>query len=75
MEKDRLLYGNILDAFETDLFGENVSRSDLSREKLKRFARLSLQKQVGRIAKEDEAELEELQQIFQTDAEDNFLAD
>lgn len=75
VEKDQLLYGNILDAYETEIFGENISRSSESLAKLKRLAVLNVQKQVGRITEEEEKELKALQQIFQTDAQDNFLAD
>ncbi len=38
-EKNKLVYGNILDAYETDLFGEDISRSKESLQKLQRFQR------------------------------------
>jgi energy-coupling factor transporter ATP-binding protein EcfA2 len=75
IEKKQLLYGNILDAFETDLFGEDISRSEESKEMLKEMAVLNVKRQVGRISKTEETRLEELEQIFQTDAQDNFLDD
>jgi len=75
IEKKQLVYGNILDAFETDLFGEDISRSEESKEMLKEMAVLNVKRQVGRISKTEETRLEELEQIFQTDAQDNFLDD
>jgi energy-coupling factor transporter ATP-binding protein EcfA2 len=37
----RLLYGNVLDAYDTELFGEDVGRSDAGREKMGRLAELN----------------------------------
>jgi energy-coupling factor transporter ATP-binding protein EcfA2 len=42
VELDRLLYGNVLDAYGTGLFGEGVSRSQASKERLERLAALNL---------------------------------
>lgn len=75
IDKKQLVYGNILDAFETDLFGEDISRSEESKEMLKEMAILNVKRQVGRISETEETRLEELEQIFQTDAQDNFLDD
>lgn len=70
VEKDKLIYGNILDAFETDTFGENLERSTSGSEKLKRFSYLS-QKAVydtQHITNSEQKELEILRQIFKNDA-------
>lgn len=75
IEKKQLVYGNILDAFETDLFGEDISRSEESTKMLKEMAVLNVKRQVGRISETEENRLKELEQIFQTDAQDNFLND
>lgn len=69
-DKDRLIYGNILDAYSTDAFGENLERSENGFEKLKRYSYLS-QKAVydpQHLSKEDKAELSTLEKIFATDA-------
>jgi predicted ATP-dependent endonuclease of OLD family len=69
-DKDRLIYGNILDAYGTDVFGENLERSEGGFEKLKRYSYLS-QKAVydpQHLSKEDKAELTTLEKIFATDA-------
>lgn len=42
VELDRLLYGNVLDAYGTGLFGEGVSRSQASKNRLERLAALNL---------------------------------
>jgi energy-coupling factor transporter ATP-binding protein EcfA2 len=75
IEKKQLVYGNILDAFETDLFGEDISRSEESKEILKEMAVLNVKRQVGRISDTEETRLKELEQIFPIDAKDNFLDD
>ena len=69
-DKDRLIYGNILDAYSTDAFGENLERSEEGFEKLKRYSYLS-QKAVydpQHLSKEDKEELSNLEKIFATDA-------
>ena len=69
-DKDRLIYGNILDAYSTDVFGENLERSENGFEKLKRYSYLS-QKAVydpQHLSKEDKDELSTLEKIFVTDA-------
>ena len=69
-DKDRLIYGNILDAYSTDVFGENLERSENGFTKLKRYSYLS-QKAVydpQHLSKEDKEELLTLEKIFVTDA-------
>jgi hypothetical protein len=42
VELDRLIFGNVLDAYGTGLFGEDVSRSEKSKQRLQRLAELNL---------------------------------
>lgn len=42
VELDRLIFGNVLDAYGTGLFGEGVSRSENSKRRLQRLAELNL---------------------------------
>ncbi|HYO73308.1 MAG TPA: AAA family ATPase [Archangium sp.] len=42
VELDRLIFGNVLDAYGTGLFGEDVSRSEKSKQRLQRLAQLNL---------------------------------
>jgi hypothetical protein len=42
VELDRLLYGNVLDAYGTGLFGEGVARSEAAKQRLQRLAELNL---------------------------------
>lgn len=39
---ERLVFGNVLDAYGTDLFGESVEQSDTARERQKQLARLNV---------------------------------
>jgi predicted ATP-binding protein involved in virulence len=66
VEKDRLVFGNILDAFGTDAFGE-VSRSESSQKKLEKLARLNMLQTLGKLDKSKEQELQDLKKIFSTD--------
>jgi hypothetical protein len=43
LARQRLLYGNVLDAYGTGVFGDGVTRSDSGQEKLERLAELNTQ--------------------------------
>jgi predicted ATP-binding protein involved in virulence len=66
-DKDRLVFGNVLDAFETDAFGEDVSRSEVSQKKLEKLAQLNMLQTLGKLDKSKEQELQDLKKIFSTD--------
>lgn len=71
-DKDRLIFGNILDAYGTEVFGENTVRSTKSEEKLERLGRLNMLSAFGKITKKEEKERQELQKILATDAPTGF---
>lgn len=57
-ELDRLIDGNILDAYGTELFGEEITRSEQSKEKLERLARLNRKRLRTHLSGEEQQELE-----------------
>ena len=57
---ERLLFGNIIEAMDTELFGEDVIRSETSKEKLRRLEYLNGLSIEGETT---DAEEEELQQL------------
>ena len=59
-ELDRLIDGNILDAYGTELFGEEVTRSEQSKAKLARLARLNRKRLRTRLSGKEQQELEHL---------------
>ena len=59
-ELDRLIGGNILDAYGTDLFGEDVTRSQHSKERLERLARLNRKRLKVPLSSEEQSDLERL---------------
>jgi energy-coupling factor transporter ATP-binding protein EcfA2 len=67
LDYDRLVYGNILDAYGTELFGKSTVRSQKSDEKRIRLGRLNLLAAFGKITDEEEEERKELQMIMTTD--------
>jgi len=67
IEKDRLIYGNILDAYGTEVFGTSPVRSEKSNEKLKRLGKLNMRAAFGKITEAEDKERLELLKIFQTD--------
>lgn len=70
VQRDRLVYGSVLDALDTDLFGEDVARSDEARQMLERLAELNLQALRGKLSEEERAELEKLRRTFPAEADE-----
>jgi predicted ATP-binding protein involved in virulence len=68
LDKEKLITGNILDAYGTEVFGKSPVRSEKSNEKLKRLGRLNMLSALGKINTQEEKERLELQQILTTDA-------
>lgn len=66
-ERDRLIYGNILDAYGTEVFGENVSISKEANEKLNELAELNIKSMMGEITDEEEVKLNDLKSILPTE--------
>lgn len=67
VELNRLLYGDILDAFGTGVFGTEVTRSEAGHEKLQRLAELNVSFYRDEAAGVEKNERAELLQIFPTD--------
>ncbi|RKH01392.1 ATP-binding protein [Corallococcus carmarthensis] len=57
---DRLLYGNVLDAYSTGVFGDVVLRSDEGMEKLERLATLNQKELAQGLSSEEQAEQQQL---------------
>ena len=57
---DRLIDGNILDAYGTDLFGEEVTRSERSKQKLEHLARLNRKRLTTPLSRREQRDLERL---------------
>jgi predicted ATP-dependent endonuclease of OLD family len=71
-EKEKLIHGNILDAYGTEMFGKTPVRSEKSNEKLERLGKLSMIAALGKISNEEEIERLELQKILSTDDPTGF---
>lgn len=65
-QRDRLIYGNVLDAYGTQVFGAATARSAQGNEKLNRLAELNIKSISGNISEQEEQEYLELQSIFPT---------
>ncbi|MCU0496682.1 MAG: AAA family ATPase [Anaerolineae bacterium] len=66
VDLQRLLYGNILEAYGTEIFGENVTRSESAQMKLERLARLNRKEIQEGLTEAEESEQIELRAIFPT---------
>lgn len=71
-DKERLIYGNILDAYGTEVFGQEAVRSVKSNEKKQRLGKLNILAALGKINDAEEKERRELQKILTTDDPTGF---
>ena len=60
VDRRRLVNGSILDAFDTEYFGEKVTRSDASHEMMKKLATLNMKSLRSSLSDKERIELEEL---------------
>ena len=60
-DRDRLISGSILDAFGTEYFGEDITRSDTSRRMMKELARLNMKRRRSRLSDGEEQRRRQLQ--------------
>jgi predicted ATPase len=67
-ELNRLLYGNVLDAYGTELFGENVTRSEESKKRMQRLAELNRKELQGKLSAAERKEQKELRTTLPTSA-------
>lgn len=67
-ELDRLRFGNVLDAYGTELFGDDVTRSDESKKMLERLAILNSKEKHKKLTKEEKEEQQNLRAVLPTTA-------
>lgn len=60
-DRDRLVSGSILDAFDTEYFGEDVTRSDASSRMMTELAKLNMKRRRGRLSTGEEDRRRQLQ--------------
>jgi len=65
---ERLLYGNVLDAYGTEMFGANVTRSEESKQHLRRLAELNQKELYGQLTEAEGKEQENLRAMMPTTA-------
>jgi predicted ATP-dependent endonuclease of OLD family len=68
LDKDRLIFGNILDAYGTEVFGAGVSISRESNEMLNRLAELNVKSMIGEIDDSEHEELQDLKAVLPTES-------
>jgi predicted ATPase len=61
---DRLVYGNVLDAYGTEVFGEGITRSEVSKEKLARLAQLNQKVKYEPLTETEEEERQKLKAMM-----------
>jgi energy-coupling factor transporter ATP-binding protein EcfA2 len=67
-ERNRLVYGNVLDAYSTEAFGPDVERSETSKEKLKRLAQLNRKELKRGLTDKEKREQDSLRAMMPTTA-------
>lgn len=68
IDLDRLLYGNVLDAYGTEVFGADVTRSEESKKHLRRLAELNQKELRGQLTDDERKEQENLRAMMPTSA-------
>lgn len=68
VERDRLLYGNILDAYSTEAFGSGVTQANATEEKLERLSELNSKEMYLPLTPEEKTEQERLRAMLPTSA-------
>jgi hypothetical protein len=64
---NRILYGNVLDAYDSRAFGEDIGRSDLAESKRNRLAELNQKELDEGLTADEEAQQAELRSMFPAD--------
>ena len=65
---DRLLFGNVLDAYSTDMFGTGATRSEESKKRLQKLAELNMAELLRELTAEERKEQENLRSALPTAA-------
>lgn len=63
VEKQRLLFGDLLDAYGTELFGKNITQSQSGQQISEKLASLNLKSFKAKLSGDEKKELEELKSI------------
>jgi hypothetical protein len=67
-DKDKLIYGDVLDAYETDVFGAKITRGEEGREKQDEYRSLVYKENYGqKMSADEKKQLKHLKTIFHTD--------
>lgn len=64
LERDRLVFGSVLDAYGTELFGADISRSETAKEKQERLALLNQKALSAKLTASETKERTNLQALF-----------
>ncbi|WP_028526965.1 AAA family ATPase [Runella limosa] len=67
IHRERLIFGNVLDAYSTEVFGKSVTISTEANDKRTRLGELNIKSLLGTLSKNEEGELTELKKIFPTE--------
>jgi hypothetical protein len=67
-ELQRLLYGNVLDAYSTEMFGENITRSEEAQKLFQRLAELNVKETFKKLTDSERKEQRELRAAMPTSA-------
>jgi hypothetical protein len=68
IDRDRLIYGNVLDAYGTEVFGKDVSISKESDEKLTELAELNIKSIFSQVTPDEKLKIEELKSFFPSES-------
>ncbi|MEN3940458.1 AAA family ATPase [Prosthecobacter sp. SYSU 5D2] len=71
-QRERLIHGDVLDAYGTELFGKEVDLSDVAKEKLEELALLNQKVTQGELTASEQAQQIQLKQAFSAHIQSPF---
>jgi predicted ATP-dependent endonuclease of OLD family len=72
IDRNRLIYGNVLDAYSTEVFGKDITSDKNTQKMIEELAELNLKNAMGKISTAEQTRMNHLRTIFTTDDVTSF---
>jgi hypothetical protein len=72
VDRNRLIYGNVLDAYGTEVFGKGITSDKSTQKMIEELAELNMKNAMGKISTNEQTRMNHLRTIFTTDDVTSF---
>jgi energy-coupling factor transporter ATP-binding protein EcfA2 len=72
IDRNRLIYGNVLDAYGTEVFGKGITSDKSTQKMIEELAELNMKNAMGKISTNEQTRMNHLRTIFTTDDVTSF---